>query len=128
MTDTIKTTSYIDVKCPCDLRTRLVGDGCSVCNPALAAHYAENTNETQGHSHAEIIDVALDVVIEKNRVLHARLSTLEAAAENMAGALGQISRMRTRTDHQINTFTLMAAHELADAALQEYRKIKEGGE
>ncbi len=26
-----------DAKCKCDLRTQLVGDGCAVCNPELAA-------------------------------------------------------------------------------------------
>lgn len=25
------------MECTCDLRTKLVGDGCSICNPALAA-------------------------------------------------------------------------------------------
>jgi hypothetical protein len=28
-------------KCECSLRQRLVGDGCHICNPSLAAEYAE---------------------------------------------------------------------------------------
>jgi hypothetical protein len=31
------------VKCECSLRTRLVGDGCEVCNPAKALEYAKET-------------------------------------------------------------------------------------
>lgn len=30
-----------DKKCNCDMRTRLVGDGCSVCNPELAREMSE---------------------------------------------------------------------------------------
>jgi hypothetical protein len=30
-------------ECQCDLRTKLVGDGCEVCNPALALEYAKQT-------------------------------------------------------------------------------------
>lgn len=30
-------------QCECSLRTRLVGDGCSVCNPAKALVYADQT-------------------------------------------------------------------------------------
>ena len=31
--------------CKCDLRTRLVGDGCEVCNPELAAELAQERAE-----------------------------------------------------------------------------------
>lgn len=30
-------------KCKCDLRTKLVGDGCEVCNPSKALEYAKMT-------------------------------------------------------------------------------------
>ena len=30
-------------ECKCDLRTRLVGDGCEVCNPTKALEYAKET-------------------------------------------------------------------------------------
>lgn len=30
------------MECKCDLRTRLVGDGCEACNPALALDYARD--------------------------------------------------------------------------------------
>ena len=29
--------------CKCDLRTRMVGDGCAACNPAKALEYARDT-------------------------------------------------------------------------------------
>ena len=32
-------------KCTCDMRTKLVGDGCEVCNPALALEFAKETIE-----------------------------------------------------------------------------------
>ena len=33
--------------CKCDLRTKLVGDGCSVCNPDLARDLSEQPPDTQ---------------------------------------------------------------------------------
>jgi hypothetical protein len=35
-------------ECQCRLRTRLVGDGCDVCNPELAAEYARRKEATDG--------------------------------------------------------------------------------
>lgn len=32
-------------KCNCDMRTKLVGDGCEVCNPARALEYAKDRIE-----------------------------------------------------------------------------------
>ena len=29
-------------RCTCDLRTRLIGDGCSVCDPEYAAQFKED--------------------------------------------------------------------------------------
>lgn len=31
--------------CQCDLKTKLVGDGCEVCNPELAASLIEDTED-----------------------------------------------------------------------------------
>jgi hypothetical protein len=31
------------MECKCDMRTKLVGDGCEVCNPGLALDYAKIT-------------------------------------------------------------------------------------
>jgi len=39
--DLIQTVREIK-KCKCDFRTRLVGDGCSVCNPEYAAQFKED--------------------------------------------------------------------------------------
>ena len=38
MTDKTETTERV---CQCSLRTKLVGDGCDVCNPEYAAQFAE---------------------------------------------------------------------------------------
>jgi hypothetical protein len=32
-------------ECKCDLRTKLVGDGCSICNPELAAYYTATAGD-----------------------------------------------------------------------------------
>lgn len=35
------------MKCKCDFRTFMVGDGCDVCNPAKALEYARETIDEQ---------------------------------------------------------------------------------
>ena len=49
--------------CKCDLRTRLVGDGCEVCNPKLAAQFAqeqaEPVQEPVGHEALRLAGLAL---------------------------------------------------------------------
>lgn len=48
--------------CKCGLRTRLVGDGCEVCNPALALSYAQD----------QIVELERDVArYENSRIVQA---------------------------------------------------------
>lgn len=49
--------------------------------------------------------------------LQQQIEVLKSQAEGLAGALGEISRMRTMPDHKTNTITLAAAHKLAEDAL-----------
>lgn len=48
-------------KCMCDLRTRLVGDGCRVCNPTLALECADETIEELRAVNAELLE-ALEAI------------------------------------------------------------------
>lgn len=41
--------------CKCDLRTRLVGDGCEICNPAKALEYAKETISDLRDGHTEFV-------------------------------------------------------------------------
>lgn len=53
--------AYIDSQhadCKCDLRTRLVGDGCEICNPAKALEYAKETISELRAGHAEFVRAA----------------------------------------------------------------------
>lgn len=43
-------------KCECDLRTRLVGDGCRVCNPSLASEYADEAIEELRAVNADLLE------------------------------------------------------------------------
>lgn len=50
--------AYLDSRhadCKCDLRTRLVGDGCEICNPAKALEYAKETISDLRDGHAEFV-------------------------------------------------------------------------
>ena len=42
--------------CTCDLRTRLIGDGCSVCNPTLALACADETIDELRAVNAELLE------------------------------------------------------------------------
>lgn len=57
-------------ECKCSMKTRLVGDGCSVCNPAKALEYAKETIEDQ------------------KTEIH-RLEAIEAAARNLVKVKGR---------------------------------------
>ena len=53
------------MKCKCDFRTFMVGDGCDVCNPAKALEYARETIDEQaaliqemGEALREAVDLA----------------------------------------------------------------------
>ena len=39
------------MKCKCDMRTKLVGDGCEYCNPQLAADYKAENEGAEAYYH-----------------------------------------------------------------------------
>lgn len=71
-------------KCKCDLRTKLVGDGCEVCNPALALDmakgelslYAEDVERCWSHMpelrdtehHYELHEAVSEVVRQRDEL------------------------------------------------------------
>lgn len=42
-------------ECKCDLRTKMVGDGCEVCNPAKALEYAKMTIDDLEQDNARLV-------------------------------------------------------------------------
>ena len=47
--------------CACDLRTRLIGDGCSVCNPTLALECADETIAELRAVNAELLEAVKEL-------------------------------------------------------------------
>ena len=53
--------------CKCDLRTRLVGDGCEVCNPGLAAELAQQAEPTTGMAEITRLRAERDALAQRLR-------------------------------------------------------------
>lgn len=66
------------VKCDCNLRTRLVGDGCHICNPALALEYLRETVEEQADRIAELEAALAESISMAAKICDGR-DALEAA-------------------------------------------------
>jgi len=64
-----------ECKCKCDLRTKLVGDGCDACNPAKALEFAKGTIEDQ----AEQIKVLDGIANELQDTCHKQAKMLAEA-------------------------------------------------
>ena len=77
-----------DRKCKCSMRTRMLGDGCSVCNPALAAELREERAE-EDRKDAERFQFLMDdheekATRQKVRELFERLPVMSLSGARQA--------------------------------------------
>ena len=55
-TETARPREYEMSDCKCDMRTKLVGDGCHVCNPKLAADIGDDDVADIGDDDVSVFD------------------------------------------------------------------------
>ncbi len=60
----------IKKECQCDMRTKLVGDGCDICNPELALDHAkEAIEDLEGEVAEMVILLSRALSVSKERLL-----------------------------------------------------------
>lgn len=87
------------MKCKCDFRTFMVGDGCDVCNPAKALEYARETIDEQAalieetgealQGMLEIYGVTEQNLIGNSMTSHTEVECCDQARAAIAKATGE---------------------------------------